>query len=152
MVGVCSALVQGLLVRRMVPKFGESRTLVLGLVAGTIGFAAYGAAPQGWMFLCAIPVMALWGLAGPSAQALVTREVGPEVQGRIQGALASLISLAGILGPTLYTGAFALFIGDKAPVELPGMPWFIASALLAAALALAVHRRGLRGAGAASAS
>ena len=114
--------------------------------------AAYGVAPQGWMFLCAIPVMALWGLAGPSAQALVTREVGPEIQGRIQGAMASLISLAGILGPTLYTGAFALFIGDKAPVELPGMPWFIASALLGTALALAWQRRGLRRTAAVSAS
>ena len=141
-VGVCSALVQGLLVRRVVPKFGEANTLVLGLLAGTMGFAAYGLAPLGWMFLAAIPVMALWGLAGPAAQALITREVGADVQGRIQGAMASLISLAGIVGPTLYTGAFAAFIGAKAPVELPGMPWYIASALLATALALAVwHRR-----------
>ena len=140
-VGACSALVQGLLVRRIVPKFGETNTLILGLAAGTVGFAAYGAAPVGWLFLCAIPVMSLWGLAGPSAQALVTREVGPEVQGRIQGAMASLISLAGILGPTLYTGAFALFIGDQAPVELPGMPWFIASGLLGIALLLALRRR-----------
>ena len=141
-VGVCSALVQGLLVRRVVPKFGEANTLVLGLVAGTMGFAAYGLAPLGWMFLAAIPVMALWGLAGPAAQALITREVGADVQGRIQGAMASLISLAGIVGPTLYTGAFAACIGAKAPVELPGMPWYIASALLATALALAVwHRR-----------
>ena len=140
-VGVCSALVQGLLVRRIVPKFGETNTLILGLFAGTLGFAAYGAAPVGWLFLCAIPVMSLWGLAGPSAQALVTREVGPEVQGRIQGAMASLTSLAGILGPTLYTGAFALFIGDQAPVELPGMPWFIASALLGIALMFALRRR-----------
>ncbi len=141
-VGVCSALVQGLLVRRVVPKFGEANTLVLGLVAGTIGFAAYGLAPVGWMFLAAIPVMALWGLAGPAAQALITREVGADVQGRIQGAMASLISLAGIVGPTLYTSAFATFIGDKAPVELPGMPWYIASVLLGAALLMAVwHRR-----------
>lgn len=141
-VGVCSALVQGLLVRRVVPKFGEANTLVLGLLAGTMGFAAYGLAPLGWMFLAAIPVMALWGLAGPAAQALITREVGADVQGRIQGAMASLISLAGIVGPTLYTGAFAAFIGAKAPVELPGMPWYIASALLATALAMAVwHRR-----------
>lgn len=141
-VGVCSALVQGLLVRRIVPKFGETNTLVLGLLTGTLGFAAYGAAPLGWLFLCAIPLMSLWGLAGPAAQALVTREVGPEVQGRIQGAMASLISLAGILGPTLYTGAFALFIGDKAPMELPGMPWFIAALLLGIALGVALRLRG----------
>lgn len=136
-VGLCSALVQGFLVRKWVPVLGEHKALLLGLLAGVVGFAAYGAAPTGTLFLCAVPVMALWGLAGPAAQALVTREVGPEVQGRIQGAMSSLISLAGILGPALYTFSFAKFIGEGAPAELPGMPWFIASLLLGVALILA---------------
>lgn len=138
-VGLCSALVQGFLVRKWVPVLGEHKALLFGLLAGVVGFAAYGAAPNGTLFLCAVPVMALWGLAGPAAQALVTREVGPEVQGRIQGAMSSLISLAGILGPALYTFTFAKFIGPSAPLELPGIPWFIASGLLAAALILAVR-------------
>ena len=138
-VGLCSALVQGFLVRKWVPVLGEHKALLLGLLAGVVGFAAYGAAPTGTLFLCAVPVMALWGLAGPAAQALVTREVGPEVQGRIQGAMSSLISLAGILGPALYTFTFAKFIGEGAPAELPGMPWFIASLLLGVALILAVR-------------
>ena len=116
---------------------GERRTLVLGLLMGALGFAAYGAAPSGRWFLCAIPVMALWGLAGPAAQALITREAGSRVQGRIQGAMSSLTSLAGIAGPTLYTTAFAAFIGAGARPHLPGMPWFIASALLAIALLVA---------------
>lgn len=137
MVGLCSALVQGFLVRKWVPVLGEHKALVLGLLAGVVGFAAYGAAPTGTLFLCAVPIMALWGLAGPAAQALVTREVGPEVQGRIQGAMASLVSLAGIIGPALYTFAFAKFIGRGAPIELPGIPWFIAASLLGVALVLA---------------
>lgn len=141
LVGVCSALVQGLLVRKVAPKYGEHNTLVFGLLAGTLGFLGYGLAAKGWMFLSVIPMMALWGLAGPAAQSLVTREVGPEVQGRIQGAMASLISLAGIIAPTLYTSAFAMFIGPTAPAELPGMPWYIASALLGIALWLAIRHR-----------
>ncbi len=136
-VGVCSALVQGFLVRKWVPVLGEHKALVLGLLAGVVGFAAYGVAPTGTLFLCAVPIMALWGLAGPAAQALVTREVGPEVQGRIQGAMASLVSLAGIIGPALYTFTFAKFIGRGAPIELPGIPWFIAASLLGMALVLA---------------
>ena len=136
-VGVCSALVQGFLVRKWVPVLGEHKALVLGLLAGVVGFAAYGVAPTGTLFLCAVPIMALWGLAGPAAQALVTREVGPEVQGRIQGAMASLVSLAGIIGPALYTFTFAKFIGRGAPIELPGIPWFIAASLLGVALVLA---------------
>jgi len=136
-VGVCSAIVQGGLVRRVVPRLGEHRTLLFGLVAGVVGFLCYGLAPTGWLFLAGIPVMALWGLAGPATQALVTREVGPEVQGRIQGAMSSLVSLAGILGPTMYASAFAAFIGHRGAMEQPGMPWFIASALLAVAGVLA---------------
>ncbi|RMH90912.1 MFS transporter [Lysobacter pythonis] len=144
-VGVCSALVQGGLVRRVVPKIGEHNALILGLTCGTLGFFAYGLAPLGWMFMAAIPVMAFWGFAGPAAQALVTREVGVDVQGRIQGAMASLISLAGIVGPKLYTEAFARFIGPGAPAELPGMPWFIAGGLLAIALGIALwHQRRYR--------
>ncbi len=114
---------------------------MFGLIAGTLGFLGYGLAAKGWMFLSVIPTMALWGLAGPAAQSLVTREVGPEVQGRIQGAMASLISLAGIIAPTLYTSAFAMFIGPTAPAELPGMPWYIASAMLGIALWLAIRHR-----------
>ena len=141
LVGVCSGLVQGLLVRKVAPRFGDHNTLVFGLIAGTLGFLGYGLAAKGWMFLSVIPMMALWGLAGPAAQSLVTREVGPKVQGRIQGAMASLISLAGIIAPTLYTSAFAMFIGPTAPAELPGMPWYIASAMLGIALWLAIRHR-----------
>ena len=136
-VGVCSAVVQGGLVRRIVPRLGEHRTLLLGLACGVVGFFIYGLAPVGTLFLAGIPVMALWGLAGPAAQSLVTREVGPEVQGRIQGAMSSLVSLAGILGPTLYTAAFALFIDRKDAFELPGMPWYLSGLFLAAAWVLA---------------
>ncbi|MGY0505863.1 TCR/Tet family MFS transporter [Luteimonas sp. e5] len=145
-VGVCSALVQGVLVKRVTPRIGEHGAMLLGLSAGVLGFLGYGLAASGWVFLAVIPLMALWGLAGPAAQSLITREVGAEVQGRIQGALASLVALAGIIGPTLYTRAFAAFIGEGAPLELPGMPWFIAAALLAAALALARWHRRVHGA------
>jgi DHA1 family tetracycline resistance protein-like MFS transporter len=68
----------------------------------------------------------------PSTQALVSRQVGPEVQGRIQGALTSLASLAGIIGPALYTLVFGLFISDHAPAHLPGAPFLLAGMLLAA--------------------
>ncbi len=129
-VGVFSVIVQGGLVGRVVPKLGERRTLLFGLACGVIGFFIYGLAGTGWMFLAGLPISALWGLAGPATQALITRQVGPEVQGRIQGALMSLVSLAGVFGPMMFASTFALFIGKKAPAHLPGAPWILASLLL----------------------
>ena len=133
-VGVCSVIVQAGLVGRIVPALGERRTLLFGLVCGVLGFVVYGFAGAGWMFLVGLPVSALWGLAGPATQALITRQVSADAQGRVQGALMSLVSLAGILAPLMFAGTFGLFISDHAPLHLPGAPWLLAAAFLFAGL------------------
>lgn len=130
MVGVFSVIVQGGLIGPIVKRLGERRALLLGLGCGVVGFVIYGFAGVGWVFLVGIPISALWGLAAPATQAMITRQVGPEVQGRIQGALMSLVSLAGIFGPMLFAGTFALFIGEHAPAHVPGAPWLLAAGLL----------------------
>lgn len=140
LVGVCSIVVNVALVGRIVARIGERRALLLGLGCGVIGFVIYGLAGSGVIFLLGVPISALWAIAGPAAQALITRRVGPEVQGRIQGALMSLISLAGVLGPLLFANVFAWFIGPRAPLHLPGAPWLLAGLLLAGALLTAWSR------------
>lgn len=136
-VGVCSVIVNAVLVGRVVQWIGERRTLLVGLGCGVAGFLFYGLAGAGWVFLVGIPVSALWALAAPATQALITRQVGAEAQGRVQGALMSLVSLAGILAPGLFAWTFGLFIGQRAPMHLPGAPWLLAALLLCAGLALA---------------
>ncbi|QDH68779.1 TCR/Tet family MFS transporter [Marilutibacter alkalisoli] len=136
-VGVCSIVVNAVLVGRVVRWLGERRTLLLGLSCGVAGFVVYGLAGNGWVWLLGLPVSALWALAAPATQALITREVGPEVQGRIQGALMSLVSMAGIVGPVLFAGSFGFFISDAAPAHLPGVPWLIAAVLLGSAVGIA---------------
>jgi DHA1 family tetracycline resistance protein-like MFS transporter len=132
-VGVLSILVNGVLVGRVVRALGERRTLLLGLGCGVLGFAIFGLAGQGWIYLLGLPVSALWALAGPASQALITAQVGAQEQGRVQGAIMSLVSLAGIIGPLLYTSVFAWFIGPAAPASLPGAPWLLAAVLLGGA-------------------
>lgn len=107
LVGVLGIVVQGGLVKKFVARFGERRTLLIGLAFGTLGFALYGLAPSGWWFWAASPVAALWGVAGPAAQSLLSTQVDPTEQGRLQGAIASLSSIAGIIAPTLFTRTFA---------------------------------------------
>ena len=136
-VGVCNVIVNVGLVGRAARRFGERRTLLFGLSCGMVGFVIYGMADVGWIFLLGLPISALWAMAAPSTQSLITRQVGADVQGRIQGALMSLVSLAGVIGPVLFAGSFGYFVDDRAPVHVPGAPWFIAAALLACAVMIA---------------
>lgn len=136
-VGVLSVIVNVVLVGKAVQWLGERRALLWSLLCGAVGFMIYGGASAGWMFLVGLPVSALWAISAPATQALITRQVGPEVQGRIQGALMSLTSMAGIVGPVIFAGSFGWFIGDAAPARLPGAPFHLAGLLLLVAVAVA---------------
>ena len=131
LVGLCGGLVQAVLVRKMVPAFGERRVIVAGMLLATAGYLLFGLAPTAMLFLAGIPLLCLGGLASPPAQALMSQQVDPKEQGRLQGALSSLASLAGIFGPALFANLFALFISDHAPAPLPGIAFLVAAVLLA---------------------
>jgi MFS transporter, DHA1 family, tetracycline resistance protein len=137
LVGVCNVLVQGVLVGRIVPRLGERRTIYFGLACGALGFFWQGLAETGPLSLLAIPLLALWGCANPATQAVITRQVDPHEQGRVQGALAGLISLGGVIGPTLYTQVFNWGIGSDKTWHLPGAAFLLAGLLLLAALGVA---------------
>jgi DHA1 family tetracycline resistance protein-like MFS transporter len=83
--------------------------------------------------------MALWGVSGAAIQALMTRLVAPDRQGQLQGATSSVQSVSQLVGPFLFTLTFAWFIGASAPLNLPGAPFLLASALLLLALAIAAR-------------
>ena len=131
-VGVCSAIVQGAIVGAAVRRLGERRVLLTGLACGAIGFFAYGLAPTGALFLAAVPVVALWGLASPAAQGLMTRHIDPTEQGALQGAAGSIMGVATMIGPALFAGTFAYFIGAGTRWHVPGAAFMLASLLLAA--------------------
>jgi DHA1 family tetracycline resistance protein-like MFS transporter len=135
--GVSALIVQGLLMRPLTARFGERKTLLAGLLSGALGFAVYGVATDGWIYCAGIPIMAFWGLAGPSAQSFMSRRVSSSEQGQLQGAIAGLSGIAGLIGPGLFTQTFALFIGAQASWHLPGAPFLLASLLLFVGMAIA---------------
>jgi DHA1 family tetracycline resistance protein-like MFS transporter len=138
LVGVCAMVVQGAGIAPIVRLLGERRALMLGLISGAIGFLIFGLAPTGPLCWVGIPVMALWGVSGAASQALMTQLVAPDQQGQLQGATASVQSVAQLAGPFLFTLTFAYFIGEQSPVQLPGAPFLLASLLLVLALGIAV--------------
>jgi len=130
-VGICSAIVQGALVGPAVRRLGERRVLLAGLACGAVGFFGYGVAPNGALFLAAVPIVALWGLASPAAQGIMTRHVGTSEQGELQGATGSLMGIAALIGPWLFASTFAYFISEGVRWHAPGAAFVLAAALLA---------------------
>jgi len=135
-VGVSQMIVSGGLVRLAVARLGEKGALAAGLICGIVGFGAYGFAPNGAIFLAALPLVALWGLANPALQSLSSRSVSPMEQGQLQGALASLGSVADMVGPITFTQIFAIAISPRNALHVPGAPYFLAAGFVAAAFAI----------------
>jgi len=145
-VGVAQTIVSAGLVGPIVKRFGERRAVMVGLICGAMGFAVYGLAPTGTLFFVGLPLLALWGLSGPSIQGLMSRHVGVSDQGKLQGALGSLQGMAGMIGPLLFTQVFAVALRAEGPLHLPGAPYLLAALLIGSALyvAMRVTRPGLR--------
>jgi DHA1 family tetracycline resistance protein-like MFS transporter len=142
-VGICSMVVQGALIGPVIKRFGERGSLIAGQVFGVAGFFIYGAASTGTLFLAGIPFTALWGLASPASLALMSRHVGADEQGQLQGANASIQGIASMLGPGLFSLTFAYAIRPELGFQLPGVPFLLAALLLliAAVIAWRVTRR-----------
>jgi DHA1 family tetracycline resistance protein-like MFS transporter len=138
--GLCSALVGGVLTGRVVRLIGERRALLLGLCFGVAGFAIMGVAPNSTVFLLSVPVLSLRGIADPALTALMSHKVLPSEQGALQGAMSSLLGIAGLIAPTMFTESYAYFAVPHAGWNLQGVPYLISASLLAGAAALAGWR------------
>jgi MFS transporter, DHA1 family, tetracycline resistance protein len=135
--GIVMAFVFGFLTRILIPKIGEVRATYIGLMAGAIGFAGYAFSSEGWMMYPWMLVWSLMGLAMPSINGIISRQVPSNEQGEVQGALASVGGITSIFAPVMLTSVFSYFTSGKAPIYFPGAAFLAAGALLAiAALAL----------------
>ncbi len=139
LVGVMSVIISGFLVRIIVARIGERRTLYAGQFFGAIGMMVAGLARQGGVFMASVPVISIWGMSGPAAQGMMTHRVSESEQGELQGAISSLRSVAVLLGPGLFAFTFAFFINPESAWHFPGAPWFLAAALLFTAMFLSTR-------------
>jgi DHA1 family tetracycline resistance protein-like MFS transporter len=137
-VGLLDMAVQGVLTGPLVKRIGEWRTLILGLSGGAAGLLSLGLAPDSLTFVLAMLPNALWGLAMPTLQSLMTAKVGEAEQGQLQGASNSLASIAGVASPLFFGAVYGMTAGAGAFI---GTAFLIAAAVLAGAALTAVVSR-----------
>ncbi|HEX3550531.1 MAG TPA: TCR/Tet family MFS transporter [Candidatus Elarobacter sp.] len=129
-VGICSSAAQMLVVGPFVKRFGERAALFAGIGFGALALVICGWAPTTWLFFVGIVPLCLWSLAAAAAQAMMSRRVTPQEQGELQGAIGSIRGVAALIGPLLYTTAFAIGIAHG----LPGAPWYLGAVIICAAV------------------
>ncbi len=138
--GVMGVGVQSFLVRPVIRRFGEQGAMLAGAVASLIAFCWYGLAPNGWTYLACMPISCLAGLMNPGLQGLMTRLVGVDEQGQLQGANQSMAGLSSVIGPSLFGLSFAWAIRHPS-FGLPGLPLLIAAAIMAGCVIVGVRLR-----------
>jgi DHA1 family tetracycline resistance protein-like MFS transporter len=131
-VGITIAVVQGGLIRIIIPKLGQERSLYIGLALYSFGYILFAFASESWMMFAFMVPYSLGGIAGPALQGIMSNQVPANEQGELQGTLTGLMSLTAIFGPLLMTHLFAAFTGKEAYFEFPGAPFLLGAVLLSA--------------------
>ena len=132
--GLCQAVVQGGLIRVIVPKLGLFKAAALGILSAAFAYAAFGVADEGWMVYAAGPFAALAGLYGPTLTNMASARLPDTEQGELQGAIGAAQGLALMIGPLAMTGIFSRFTSEGSSTYAPGAPFLLASLLAALAL------------------
>ncbi len=138
-VGLLVGLVQGVLIRIIIPKIGQVKAVYIGLLLYMLGMLLFASAYEGWMMFAFLIPYCMGGISGPSLQGIMSNQVPPSEQGELQGALTSMMSLTSIIGPVIMTNLFAYFTKPAAPVYLPGAPFYMGALLILAAVLISVR-------------
>lgn len=138
-VGLLVAAVQGGLIRIIIPKLGQERSIWIGLLLYSIGLMLFAFATTNWMMFVFLIPYCLGGIAGPALQGYMSSGVPATEQGELQGGLTSLVSLSTIIGPPLMTWVFHYFTRSNAPFQFPGAPFVIGAVLMLLSTLLAVR-------------
>lgn len=138
-VGIMIAIVQGGLIRFIMPKLGQYKAIYVGLFLNMISLMLFGLANQGWMMYAILLPYAFAGIAGPALQGLMSSEVPANEQGELQGGLTSVMSLTSIVGPLIMNNLFAYFTMASAPFLFPGAPFMAGAVMVLIGLFLAYN-------------
>jgi len=138
--GVCFAIVQGVLVRPAIKIWGEKKTIIIGFCFEFSAMVTFAFLTDGKILIILIPLASLGVLAQPAIQAILSKSVGEDRQGAIQGVASSLNAIAMVITPITMTWILAVFSDKTAKYYFPGMP-FLLSALMVLLCLFIISRR-----------
>lgn len=138
-VGIMVALVQGLLLGKIVERLGEVKTVYTGLFFNLLGLFAFAVATESWMAYAIIVPYAFSGLTSPSMQSIMSSQIPKNAQGELQGGLTNVLMITAIIGPPLMAGIFTYFTSPENPIYFPGAPFILACVLALIGSAFAYH-------------
>ncbi|MDZ4361196.1 MAG: MFS transporter, partial [Variovorax sp.] len=119
----------------VVERWGERAAIAIGTLADCTAYALIAFATQGWMALALLPLLCMGGIGQPALQATLSRRVGEAEQGRLQGVLASLSSLASVVGPLVISSVYFAF-----RVRFPGIVWLAGAVVYLLCLPVMLRR------------
>lgn len=128
--GICSAIVQGGLIGKILKRFGERNTAFFGLSCSIVAYAGYAFAREPWMLYCWIPLSALGAMATPAIKSIMSSHVPSDSQGELQGTLSSLQGIANMISPILMTQVFTYFAQEDAIYQFYGSAFLLSGALV----------------------
>jgi DHA1 family tetracycline resistance protein-like MFS transporter len=137
LVGLMSMIVQAGLVGPIIRRIGEVSTMILGLFLGAIGYGLYAWAPSQYILWASVPIASLAGIYGAAIQSLLTRQIGPDEQGRLQGAIGAVQAATSMVGPLVFSAIFAWSIAPVREPSLPGLALSLAAFCLLLATGIA---------------
>lgn len=127
--GLASIIVQGGLIRIIIPKIGLYWSGVVGMISAAIAYVGLGFANAGWIVYAMGPFAAFAGLFGPALNNMMSSRISASEQGELQGALGAAQGFALMIGPLAMTRSFEHFAAEDATVYLPGAPFYLAAVL-----------------------
>ena len=120
---------------------GERGTVIYGHGLDIAAFLALAFVTSGTIALILVPLAALAGVITPALQGIMSKAVGDDRQGELQGALTSVGALAMIVSPMVMTSVFAAFSGASAPIYMPGAPFVLSAGLILIGLIVFIRAR-----------
>ena len=125
--GLGSVIVQGGLIRVIIPKTGLFWAGVIGIISTTIAYAGLGLAKTGWLVYAMGAFASFAGLCGPALNNMISSRLSKSEQGELQGAIGAAQGLALMIGPLLMSGTFYIFAKESFAYYQPGAPFLLAA-------------------------
>ncbi|XP_020887131.1 uncharacterized protein LOC9320096 isoform X5 [Arabidopsis lyrata subsp. lyrata] len=104
----------------LVSAIGERWVLSTGLLMEFLNAACLSVAWSAWVPYATTVLVPGAMFVMPSICGIASRQVGSGEQGKVQGCLAGVKSLAGVLAPCIFSPLTALFLSENAPFYFPG--------------------------------